>query len=66
MVDGEMVSAPFPGPHLHRKTTVYWSLPCFPPRIRLSALDGQLKMLRDWETSWLGRPGSDWLQPDGE
>jgi len=28
--------------------------------------DGQLNMLRDWETGWLGRPGADWLQLDDE
>jgi Ser/Thr protein kinase RdoA (MazF antagonist) len=26
--------------------------------------DGQLQVLRNWEASWLDRPGSAWLQPD--
>jgi hypothetical protein len=26
--------------------------------------DRQLKVLRDWEVSWLSRPGAAWLQPD--
>ena len=28
--------------------------------------DGQLKVLRDWEQSWLSRSGADWLQEDAE
>jgi Ser/Thr protein kinase RdoA (MazF antagonist) len=28
--------------------------------------DGQLKVLRDWEQSWLSRPGADWRRADAE
>ncbi len=28
--------------------------------------DNQLKVLRDWENNWLGRPSSTWLRVDAQ